>query len=187
MRGSLGDGDVGHGVEEPLDGRQLGVAERPHPGHGGVDQGTEEGPAEPLGLGGHRQEDLPPVSGIALPADMAEALQPVEERRSPGRVEAELLAQPAGGGPVPGARRVQQLDQGPEVGRVQAAESKAHDIRRVRANAERLLPHVSVVVLPGTSHHFLPAASPDRLNQELTAFLGLAEASPAERPAIGGG
>ncbi|HEY5362399.1 MAG TPA: alpha/beta hydrolase [Streptosporangiaceae bacterium] len=53
-----------------------------------------------------------------------------------------------------------------------AAESKAHDIRRVGASAERLLPHVTVGVLPGASHHSLPATSPDRLNQELAAFLG---------------
>ena len=41
-----------------------------------------------------------------------------------------------------------------------------------RANAERLMPHVTAAVLPGASHHSLPAAKPDRLNQELADFLG---------------
>jgi pimeloyl-ACP methyl ester carboxylesterase len=53
-----------------------------------------------------------------------------------------------------------------------AEQSKAHDIRRIRANAERLMPDVTAAVLPGASHHSLPAAKPDRLNQELADFLG---------------
>jgi len=52
-----------------------------------------------------------------------------------------------------------------------AERSKAHDIRRIGGRAARLMPHLTAVVLPGASHHSLPAASPDRLNQELADFL----------------
>jgi pimeloyl-ACP methyl ester carboxylesterase len=52
-----------------------------------------------------------------------------------------------------------------------AGNGKAHDIRKVRANAERLLPQVGASVLPGASHHSLPAGSPGQLNDELRRFL----------------
>ena len=52
-----------------------------------------------------------------------------------------------------------------------AEKSRAHAIEKVRTAAERLLPDLSVAVLPGASHHSLPAASPDRLNEELFRFL----------------
>jgi pimeloyl-ACP methyl ester carboxylesterase len=52
-----------------------------------------------------------------------------------------------------------------------AQKSKAHNIRRVQANAARLMLNVTVVVLPGASHHSIPSANPDLLNQLLTDFL----------------
>ncbi|HWE91518.1 MAG TPA: alpha/beta hydrolase [Pseudonocardiaceae bacterium] len=52
-----------------------------------------------------------------------------------------------------------------------AEKSRAHDIRRVRANAERSLPHLTVAALAGVAHHSLPATNPERLNQELVRFL----------------
>jgi pimeloyl-ACP methyl ester carboxylesterase len=54
---------------------------------------------------------------------------------------------------------------------VLAEKSKAHNIAKVRATAERLVPQLSVVELPGASHHSLPSADPGRLNQELARFL----------------
>lgn len=52
-----------------------------------------------------------------------------------------------------------------------AENSKAHNIRRIGGNAERLMPHIGSAVLPGATHHSIPAANPDRLNQELAGFL----------------
>jgi pimeloyl-ACP methyl ester carboxylesterase len=52
-----------------------------------------------------------------------------------------------------------------------AEKSKAHDIRRVGQNARRLMPQIVSTILPGASHHSIPAANPERLNQELTGFL----------------
>ncbi len=53
-----------------------------------------------------------------------------------------------------------------------AERSKAHHIGRVRTTAERLLPQVVTVILPGASHHTLPATDPDPLTEALDAFLG---------------
>ena len=52
-----------------------------------------------------------------------------------------------------------------------AGRSKSHDIRRVGAAAHRLMPAITVSVLPGASHHSLPSADPAPLNAELQAFL----------------
>jgi pimeloyl-ACP methyl ester carboxylesterase len=52
-----------------------------------------------------------------------------------------------------------------------AGRSRAHDIRRVGARARELMPSARVTVLPGASHHSLPATDPDPLNQELAGFL----------------
>ncbi|MCO5970105.1 alpha/beta fold hydrolase [Actinoallomurus soli] len=52
-----------------------------------------------------------------------------------------------------------------------AGESRAHDIRAVSANARRLMPHVAGAVLPGVSHHAMPAARPEQLNRALETFL----------------
>ncbi len=54
---------------------------------------------------------------------------------------------------------------------VLAEKSRAHDIRRIGANARRLMPQIVSAVLPGASHHSIPAENPDRLNQELAGFL----------------
>jgi hypothetical protein len=54
---------------------------------------------------------------------------------------------------------------------VLAERIKAHDIRRVGRNAVRLVPGLTTVVLPGTSHHCIPATSPGPLNQQLASFL----------------
>jgi pimeloyl-ACP methyl ester carboxylesterase len=52
-----------------------------------------------------------------------------------------------------------------------AEKSKAHNIRRIGENARRLMPPIVSTILPGASHHSIPAANPDRLNQELAGFL----------------
>jgi pimeloyl-ACP methyl ester carboxylesterase len=54
---------------------------------------------------------------------------------------------------------------------VLAEQSRAHDVGKVRMNAETRLPYVSVVVLAGASHHSIPTTSPDQLNRELVQFL----------------
>ncbi|MGI8751233.1 MAG: alpha/beta fold hydrolase [Acidimicrobiales bacterium] len=38
-------------------------------------------------------------------------------------------------------------------------------------NAERLLPQVTAVTLPGASNHSLPATNSDQLNEALDTFL----------------
>ena len=52
-----------------------------------------------------------------------------------------------------------------------AEKSKAHNIRRIGENAGRLMPPIVSTILPNASHHSIPAANPDRLNQELAVFL----------------
>jgi pimeloyl-ACP methyl ester carboxylesterase len=52
-----------------------------------------------------------------------------------------------------------------------AENSKAHNIRRIGENARRLMPQIVSIILPGATHHSIPAANPDRLNQELAGFL----------------
>ncbi len=54
---------------------------------------------------------------------------------------------------------------------VLAEESRAHNVRRIGENAQRLLLDVTIAVLPGASHHSIPTTNPDRLNQELVDFL----------------
>jgi pimeloyl-ACP methyl ester carboxylesterase len=49
---------------------------------------------------------------------------------------------------------------------VLAENGKAHNIRRTGQYAVRLMPQVVTTILPGASHHSIPAANPDRLNQE---------------------
>lgn len=51
-----------------------------------------------------------------------------------------------------------------------AGQSKVHDIARVRAGAERLLPDVECAVIDGTSHHGLPVANAEEVNRRLQAF-----------------
>ncbi len=52
-----------------------------------------------------------------------------------------------------------------------AADSRAHNVRRVAAAARDLLPDADVTVLPGASHHSLPTEQPAELNRLLTRFL----------------
>jgi pimeloyl-ACP methyl ester carboxylesterase len=52
-----------------------------------------------------------------------------------------------------------------------AGRSRAHDVRRVAAQAGRLMPGARVEVLPNASHHSLPAERPAELNRLLTRFL----------------
>jgi pimeloyl-ACP methyl ester carboxylesterase len=52
-----------------------------------------------------------------------------------------------------------------------AEKSKAHDVRHIRTNAERLLPHLTTGTLRGASHHSIPMTDPDQLNDDLIAFL----------------
>jgi pimeloyl-ACP methyl ester carboxylesterase len=69
----------------------------------------------------------------------------------------------------------------PEAGRLRAStvptllllaeKSKSHDIRRVEANARRLMPHVVTAVLPGATHHSVPMENPAQLDRELLKFL----------------
>ncbi|MFD6493233.1 alpha/beta fold hydrolase [Streptomyces sp. NPDC060188] len=52
-----------------------------------------------------------------------------------------------------------------------AGRSRVHDARRVAAEARRLLPEATVVVLPEASHHSLPTERPAELNRLLADFL----------------
>ncbi|MFJ4713604.1 alpha/beta fold hydrolase [Streptomyces sp. NPDC088785] len=53
-----------------------------------------------------------------------------------------------------------------------AEHSRAHDAAEVAARARRTLPHGEVALLPGATHHSLPLADPERLNDRLLDFLG---------------
>lgn len=53
-----------------------------------------------------------------------------------------------------------------------AARSRAHDVRAVARRAGALLPHATVVTLPGASHHSVPLHDADALVDALAAFLG---------------
>ncbi|NBE52547.1 alpha/beta fold hydrolase [Streptomyces boluensis] len=70
----------------------------------------------------------------------------------------------------PEARDLRALD--PPTLVLLAENSRAHDVRRVAAEARRLLPDARVDILPGASHHSLPTEQPAALNRELTEFLG---------------
>jgi pimeloyl-ACP methyl ester carboxylesterase len=52
-----------------------------------------------------------------------------------------------------------------------AENSKAHDIRRVAANAHRLMPQAVTTVIPGATHHSIPTENPAPLNRQLRDFL----------------
>ena len=52
-----------------------------------------------------------------------------------------------------------------------AEQSRAHDVRKVSANARSLMPHVVGTILPDVSHHAMPTEQPERLNRELGTFL----------------
>ena len=53
-----------------------------------------------------------------------------------------------------------------------AQNSKQHDIRRLAANAQRLMPNAVAAVLPDASHYTtIPTHNPQQLNRELTKFL----------------
>lgn len=55
---------------------------------------------------------------------------------------------------------------------VLAGRSRSHNIRRVAANARRLIPHVVTRVLPDATHHTIPTENPEALNRVLLDFLG---------------
>ncbi|MET9901130.1 alpha/beta hydrolase [Streptomyces sp. NPDC006446] len=52
-----------------------------------------------------------------------------------------------------------------------AGRSRAHNVRRVAAEARRLMPGATVALLPNASHHSLPTEQPVELNDVLTRFL----------------
>lgn len=52
-----------------------------------------------------------------------------------------------------------------------AERSRAHDIGRVAASAEALLPRVETAVLPGATHHTLPLAAPPEMDARIGEFL----------------
>jgi pimeloyl-ACP methyl ester carboxylesterase len=52
-----------------------------------------------------------------------------------------------------------------------AEQSRAHDVRKVSANARSLMPHVVSTILPDVSHHAMPTEQPEQLNRELGTFL----------------
>jgi pimeloyl-ACP methyl ester carboxylesterase len=52
-----------------------------------------------------------------------------------------------------------------------AEQSRAHDVRKVSANAHGLMPHVVSTILPNVSHHAMPTEQPKQLNRELGTFL----------------
>ncbi|MCO4699576.1 alpha/beta fold hydrolase [Streptomyces sp. RO-S4] len=53
-----------------------------------------------------------------------------------------------------------------------AANSRAHRAARVADAARRALPQGEVAVLPGATHHSLPLAGPEELDDQLARFLG---------------
>ncbi len=53
-----------------------------------------------------------------------------------------------------------------------AGRSRTHDVDKVAANAERLLPDVVTATLPGASHHSIPGVDPAPLNRSLLEFFG---------------
>lgn len=54
---------------------------------------------------------------------------------------------------------------------VLAGASRAHDVRRVQAAARELLPQAETVVLPGVSHHAMPAVRAGELDRLILEFL----------------
>jgi pimeloyl-ACP methyl ester carboxylesterase len=53
-----------------------------------------------------------------------------------------------------------------------AGNSRAHDIRRVAANARELMPRAVITVLPGATHHSIPTEHAAEINRHLLQFLG---------------
>ncbi len=53
-----------------------------------------------------------------------------------------------------------------------AEHSRTHDAAKVADKARRALPQAEVTVLPGATHHSLPVAEPEKLNDHLIRFLG---------------
>ncbi|MFI1961787.1 alpha/beta fold hydrolase [Streptomyces althioticus] len=53
-----------------------------------------------------------------------------------------------------------------------AEHSRTHDAAKVAGKARRALPTAEVTVLPGATHHSLPLAEPEHLNEHLIRFLG---------------
>jgi pimeloyl-ACP methyl ester carboxylesterase len=51
-----------------------------------------------------------------------------------------------------------------------AEHSRAHDIRAVTRNARRLMPHATIDLLAGASHHTIPTEDSEQLNHKLTGF-----------------
>ena len=54
---------------------------------------------------------------------------------------------------------------------VLAGKGRQNSVGRLRANAQRLVPNVSITVLTQATHHTIPAVQPAELNRHLTAFL----------------
>lgn len=71
--------------------------------------------------------------------------------------------------PRPAAEQLRALDVPTLV--LLAGRSRAHDVARVEAGARRLLPQVTVTVLPGASHHSLPIDPSPDVDEALLAFL----------------
>jgi len=55
---------------------------------------------------------------------------------------------------------------------VLAGRSRSHNIRKVEANARRLVPHIVTAVLPDATHHTIPTENAPALNRVLCDFLG---------------
>ncbi|MGA5569338.1 alpha/beta fold hydrolase [Streptomyces pseudogriseolus] len=53
-----------------------------------------------------------------------------------------------------------------------AGHSRTHDAAKVAAKARRSLPRAEVTILPEATHHSLPLAEPEELNDHLLRFLG---------------
>ena len=71
--------------------------------------------------------------------------------------------------PKPAADRLRGLDVPTLV--LLAGRSRAHDVAEVEANARRLLPRVTTVVLPDATHHSLPLDPAPAVNRALLTFL----------------
>jgi pimeloyl-ACP methyl ester carboxylesterase len=52
-----------------------------------------------------------------------------------------------------------------------AADSRAHDVRRVEAAARRQLPNAQTAILPGVSHHGMPSLRAAELDGQILSFL----------------
>lgn len=84
------------------------------------DERAEEGPTQLHGFLLHRQYDAPSVVFIAPAADEPQALQPVEQGSGAGRVEPQRRTESSRGDIGARPVGVKQVDEGPQIGRVQA-------------------------------------------------------------------